>query len=81
MIKDCQRPEAAAAFLDFCASADYQKARSVENCARGTNTTIKYGNYPDDSELGLKEIDWEWLGRQKEALLEKWADHWAQYAG
>ncbi|MCI5661929.1 MAG: extracellular solute-binding protein [Clostridia bacterium] len=81
MIKDCQRPEAAAAFLDFCASADYQKARSVENCARGTNTTIKYGNYPDDSELGLKEIDWEWLGSQKEALLEKWADHWAQYAG
>ena len=81
MIKDCPHPEAAAAFMDFCGSADYQLARSEENCARGTNTTIKYGNYPDDSELGLKEIDWEWLGTQKEALLEKWTDHWAQYAG
>ena len=81
MVKDCPHPETAAAFLDFVSSADYQLARSEENCARGTNTTIKYGNYPDDSELGLKEIDWEWLGTQKEALLEKWVDHWTEYAG
>ena len=81
MVKDCPHYEAAAAFMDFCGSADYQLARSEENCARGTNTTIKYGNYPDDSELGLVEIDWEWLGSQKEALLEKWTEHWAEYAG
>lgn len=81
MIKGAPRPEAAAAFLDFCGSADYQLARSDENCARGTNTTIKYGNYPSDEELGLVEIDWEWLGGEKTALLEKWTDHWAEYAG
>lgn len=81
MVKGAPRPEAAAAFMDFCGSADYQLARSEENCARGTNVTIKYGNYPADSELGLKEIDWEWLGTQKEALLEKWAEHWTQFAG
>lgn len=78
MIKGAPRPEAAAAFMDFCGSADYQLARSEDNCARATNTSVKYGNYPEDSELGLKEIDWEWLGEQKEGLLEKWADHWAQ---
>ncbi len=81
MIKDCPHPDAAAAFLDFCASVDYQKARSDENCARGTNANIKYGNYPPDSELGVVKIDWEWLGTQKTALLEKWTEHWAQYAG
>ena len=81
MVKDCPHYEAAAAFMDFCGSADYQLARSEENCARGTNTTIKYGNYPDDSELGLVEIDWEWLGSQKEGLLETWTEHWAEYAG
>ena len=81
MVKDCPHPEAAAAFMDFCASEDYQLARSVENCARGTNINIKYDNYPDDSELGLVEIDWEWLGTQKDALLEKWAEHWEEFAG
>ena len=81
MVKGCPHPDAAAAFLDFVACADYQLARSEENCARGTNTTIKYGNYPDDSELGLVDIDWEWLGTQKEALLEKWTEHWEDYAG
>lgn len=81
MIKDAPRPEAAAAFLDFCVSADYQQARSVENCARGTNESIKYGNYPSDSELGIVAIDWEWLGTQKEALLEKWTEHWSEFAG
>ncbi|MDO4546976.1 MAG: extracellular solute-binding protein [Clostridia bacterium] len=81
MIKDCQHYEAAAAFLDFCGSVDYQLARVDENCARGTNNQIRYENYPADEELGLVEIDWEWLGTQKEALLEKWAEHWAMYAG
>ena len=81
MVKGCPHPEAAAAFLDFCASADYQLARSVDNCARGVNTGIKYGNYPSDEEIGVVPIDWEWLGTQKEALLEKWAEHWAMYAG
>lgn len=81
MVKDCPHYDAASAFLDFCASAEYQLARSDENCARGTNKTIKYGNYPADEELGLVEIDWEWLGTQKEALLEKWTEHWAEFAG
>lgn len=81
MVKDCPHPEAAAAFLDFCGSVEYQLARVDENCARGTNTAIKYANYPADEELGLKAIDWEWLGGEKPALLEKWAEHWAQFAG
>lgn len=81
MIKDCPHYEAAAAFLDFCSSAEYQQARAVENCARGVNVGISYGNYPADEELGVVTIDWEWLGTQKDALLEKWAEHWAEYAG
>ena len=53
----------------------------MENCARGVNVGISYGNYPADEELGVVTIDWEWLGTQKDALLEKWAEHWAEYAG
>lgn len=80
MVKGAPHRSAAEAFLDFCASGDYQQARSVENCARGTNKTISYGNYPADEDLGLVKIDWEWLGTQKEALLEKWAERWAEHA-
>ncbi|MEG2711325.1 MAG: extracellular solute-binding protein [Clostridia bacterium] len=81
MIKGSPHRDAAAAFLDFCSSVEYQQARSEENCARGTNAGITYGNYPADSELGVVEIDWEWLGTQKTALLEKWTEHWSQFAG
>ncbi len=81
MVKGCPHPEAAAAFLDFCASEEYQLSRKDENCARGTNTNIRYENYPADEELGVVVIDWEWLGTQKTALLEKWAEHWAEFAG
>ena len=77
LIKGAPNLAAAEAFLDFCASVDYQQARSVENCARGTNATIKYGNYPSDEELGIVTIDWEWLGEQKEELLIQWEDRWA----
>ena len=80
MVKGAPHYEAAAAFIDFCASAEYHQARSEENCARGTNGSITYGNYPSDEELGVVAIDWEWLGTQKTALLEKWAEHWAEYA-
>ena len=52
MIKDCPHYEAAAAFLDFCSSAEYQQARAVENCARGVNVGISYGNYPADVRAG-----------------------------
>lgn len=76
MVKGAPHVAAAEAFLDFCSSVDYQLARSVANCARGTNATIKYGNYPSDEELGIVSIDWEWLGEQKEALMEKWTEHW-----
>jgi iron(III) transport system substrate-binding protein len=77
MIKGAKHKEAAAAFLDFCSSAEYQTARSVENCARGVNKGISYANYPADEALGLVKIDWEWLGTQKNSLLEKWKEHWA----
>ncbi len=80
MIKDAPHYEAAAAFIDFVASAEYHQARSEENCARGTNGSITYGNYPSDEELGVVAIDWEWLGAQKASLMEKWQEHWAEFA-
>ncbi len=80
-VKGCPHPDAADAFLDFCSSVEYQQARSVDNCARGVNKGIIYGNYPSDSEIGVVPIDWEWLGGEKQAILEKFAEHWAQFAG
>ncbi|GAB1481956.1 ABC transporter substrate-binding protein [Treponema sp.] len=80
MVKGAKHKAAAAAFLDFCSSAEYQTARSIENCARGVNKGISYANYPADEKLGLVKIDWEWLGTQKNALLEKWKEHWAEYS-
>lgn len=80
IIKGAPHLAAAQAFIDFCASAEYQTARSIQNCARGTNGTISYGNYPSDEELGVKALDWKLLGEMKPALMEQWAEHWSEYA-
>lgn len=82
MIKSAPHYEAAAAFIDFVASAEYHQARLEESCARGTNGTIGYGNYPSDEALATVDIDWEWLSTQKAELMEKWQTHWeASIAG
>ena len=81
MVKDCPHTAAAEAFLDFCSSDEYQAARSVECCGRGVNKTLTYGNYPSDEEIGVVALDWELLGAMKADLLDKWAEHWAAYAG
>ena len=80
MVKDCPHQAAAEAIVDLAASAEYQQGRSEYCCARGTNTTISYGNYPSAEEINAVDIDYEALGLMKEELLEKWADHWDEFA-
>ncbi len=80
MVKDCKHPEAAAAILDMAGSVEYQMIRLEDSCSRGTNGNIVYDAFPSDDELGAVKVDYEELGKQKEALLEKWQEHWDELA-
>ena len=76
MVKNCPHYEAAAAFLDFCASAEYQQARYDAHFARGANTAVLCGDYPSMDDLGLISVDWEAVANQKAALIEGWTERW-----
>ena len=79
MVKNCQHKAAAEAFLDMCGSAEVQQLRAEANCARGTNKEFTYEAYPSDEEIGVKELDFAYIGEHKEELLNQWTELWSTY--
>jgi len=79
MIKGAPHRAAAEAFLDMCGSSDLQQARAEANCARGTNAAFTYEAYPSDSEIGVVELDYQYIADHKAELLDQWVALWSQY--
>jgi hypothetical protein len=53
--------------------------RAEANCARGTNKEFTYEAYPSDEEIGVKELDFAYIGEHKEELLNQWTELWSTY--
>lgn len=83
MIKDCPHPELAAAFLDVLSSAEFQLAREKVAGSRGTNTTYVNDEsyFPADLNDSVVAVDFVELAAQKEELITKWTDLWADING
>ena len=83
MIKDCPHPELAAAFLDVLSSAEFQLAREKVAGSRGTNTTYVNDEsyFPADLNDSVVTVDFVELAAQKEELITKWTDLWADING
>lgn len=79
MVKNCQHRAAAEAFLDMCGSAEFQQARADANCARGTNKEFTYPAYPSDAEIGVVDLDFNYIAEHKEELLNQWTELWSTY--
>lgn len=80
MIKNCPHPELAKAFLDVLSSAEFQLAREKVAGSRGSNTTYTNDEsyFPADIDDGVVDLDFAELASQKEELIEKWTDLWAE---
>lgn len=79
MVKDCPNRTAAEALLDLLGTEEMQQARAESNCARGTNKNFVYEGYPSDSEIGVQDLDFDYISEHKEELLDKWATTWEDY--
>ena len=79
MVKGAPHKEAAEAFLDMCGGNELQQARAEANCARGTNKDFTYEAYPSDDEIGIVELDYDYIAEHKDELLEQWTELWSTY--
>ena len=79
MVKNCPNRAAAEAMLDLLGCEEMQEARAQANCARGTNVNFTYAGYPADSEIGVQDLDFGYIGEHKAELLDKWATLWEDH--
>lgn len=69
IVKDAPNLTAAEAMIDLLSSTNFQQRRA-ELAGRGSNSNVALQGLPADSELGLKDLDYEYLATNKDAIVE-----------
>lgn len=79
IVKDAPNLPAAQAMMDLLSSAEFQDARAAVSAGRGSNgqCDLSLCGLPDDSTLGLVDLDFSYLASNKSAIMDKWNAMWA----
>lgn len=79
IVKDAPNLPAAKAMMDLLSSAEFQDARAAVSAGRGSNgqCDLSLCGLPDDSTLGLVDLDFDYLSTNKSAIMDKWNSMWA----
>ena len=79
IVKDAPNLPAAKAMMDLLSSAEFQDARAAVSAGRGSNgqCDLTLCGLPDDSTLGLVDLDFDYLAANKSAIMDKWNSMWA----
>lgn len=78
IVKDAPNLPAAQAMIDLLASAEFQDIRAKESSGRGSNKNCDLCDLPDESTLGLVDLDYDYLSTNKDAMCTRWNDLWAE---
>ena len=80
IVKDAPNLPAAKAMMDLLSSAEFQDARAAVSAGRGSNgqCDLTLCGLPDDSTLGLVDLDFDYLAANKSAIMDKWNSMWAE---
>lgn len=78
IVKNAKNLEAAQAMMDLLSSAEFQSARAKESSGRGSNTKCSLSDLPDTKTLNMKDLNFDYLSKNKNAICKKWNDLWAQ---
>lgn len=78
IVKNAPNLPAAQAMIDLLASKEFQDVRALESSGRGSNRNSALYELPEESTLGLIDLDYEYLSENKGALCTKWNDLWAE---
>lgn len=78
IVRDAPNQEAAKAMIDLLASAEFQNVRASESSGRGSNKNIDLHDLPDESNLKLVDLDFDYLSKNKTQIIDQWNQLWAE---
>lgn len=78
MVKNAPNQAAAEAMLDLLSSAEFQEERAVVSAGRPSNGTCELMGLPEESELGLVDLDFQYLTDNKDAICNRWNELFAE---
>lgn len=81
IVKNAPNLIAAQAMMDLLASAEFQSVRAQKSSGRGSNGKCELYNLPNESTLKLVTLDFDYLAKNKNAILGKWNSLWAKLHG
>jgi len=77
IVKNAPNLKAAKAMIDMLSSVEFQNQRA-DLAGRGSNKNCKASNLPADKTLNLKPLDYDYLGKNKKAMMDHWNELWAK---
>lgn len=78
IVKDAPNKVAAEAMMDLLASKEFQDVRAEESSGRGSNKNTELVGLPEADTLNLKELDFDYLIKNKDTMIERWNTLWAE---
>ena len=77
IIKTAPNLPAAQAMMDLLSSAEFQDARAQASAGRGSNSNCNLQGLPEESGLGIVDLDFDYLAAHKEELINRFTEMYA----
>lgn len=77
IIKTAPNLPAAQAMMDLLSSAEFQDARAQASAGRGSNSNCNLQGLPEESSLGIVDLDFDYLAAHKEELINRFTEMYA----
>ena len=78
IVKNAPNLKAAQAMMDLLASAEFQNERAKKSSGRASNGKSELYNLPSDDALNLVPLDFNYLSKNKNTIINKWNTLWAK---
>lgn len=77
IVKNAPNLKAAQAMMDLLASTEFQDMRAKQSSGRGSNGKSNLLDLPKEETLSMVELDFDFLSKNKAAMIDKWNTLWA----
>jgi len=77
IVKNAPNLTAAKAMMDLLASTEFQDMRAKQSSGRGSNGKSNLLDLPKEETLNMVELDFDFLSKNKAAMIDKWNTLWA----
>ena len=78
IVKGAPNLEAAKAMMDLLASTEFHDLRAEKSSGRSSNGLATLVGLPEESEINLIDLDFDYLTKNKDAMIDRWNTLWSE---